>query len=682
MKKLKNYAAGSWVEGEGAGVDLLNAVTGEKIGEATSKGIDFKRMLEYARTKGGSALRKMTFHERGRMLKAMAMHLNDKKADFYKLSYATGATKADSWIDIDGGIGTTFVFASKGRRELPDETFLVEGDPEIISKGGTFIGQHIMVPLEGAAVHINAFNFPVWGMLEKMAPTLLAGVPCIIKPATVTSYLTQMVVEEIIKSGILPEGALQLICGSAGDILDYVTMQDVVTFTGSAATGKMLKTHPNIIENSTRFNMETDSLNFSILGHDATPDTEEFKLFIKEVAREMTVKSGQKCTAIRRTMVPENLTEPVINALTERLKGVVLGDPQQEGVRMGPLASRGQVEEVKSSVKKLLNSSQLVYGDLEEFEIASGDRERGAFMASLLLYCPNPLGSKEPHDIEAFGPVSTVMPYKNTDEAIELAKRGQGSLVGSIFTADDDFAKQMVLGTASHHGRIMILNAKSAAESTGHGSPLAHLIHGGPGRAGGGEEMGGIRGVKHFMQRTALQGSPTTLSKITNTYLPKADQKEDIIHPFRKYFEELEIGETLITHKRTVTETDIVNFANISGDNFYAHMDVTSLDGSIFEQRVAHGYFILSAAAGLFVDPKKGPVLANYGLDECRFLKPVYVGATIGVKLTVKEKTKKEPREGEQPQGVVKWLVDVYDETGETVALATILTLVARKEDN
>jgi oxepin-CoA hydrolase / 3-oxo-5,6-dehydrosuberyl-CoA semialdehyde dehydrogenase len=678
MKKLMNYASGAWVEGDGPGVDLLNAVTGEKIGEATSKGIDFKGMLEHARAKGGPALRKMTFHERGRMIKALAMYLNDKKADFYKLSYATGATKADSWIDIDGGIGTTFVFASKGRRELPDETFLVEGNPEIISKGGTFIGQHIMVPLEGAAIHINAFNFPVWGMLEKMAPALLAGVPCIIKPATITCYLTQIVVEEIIKSGILPEGALQLICGSAGDILDHVTMQDVVTFTGSANTGKMLKTHPNIIEHSTRFNMETDSLNFSILGPDATPDTEEFKLFIKEVTREITVKAGQKCTAIRRTMVPENLSESVINALTERLKGVVLGDPQQEGVRMGPLASRGQVEEVKSSVKKLLNSSQLVYGDLEEFEIASGDKERGAFLASLLLYCTNPLGSKEPHDVEAFGPVSTVMPYKNIDEAIELTKRGQGSLVGSIITADDDFAKEMVLGTASHHGRILILNSKSAAESTGHGSPLAHLIHGGPGRAGGGEEMGGIRGVKHYMQRTALQGSPTTLSKITNTYLPKAEQKEDVIHPFRKYFEELEIGETLISHKRTVTETDIVNFANISGDNFYAHMDVTSLEGTIFEQRVAHGYFVLSAAAGLFVDPKKGPVLANYGLDECRFIKPVYVGATIGVRLTVKEKTKKEPREGEQLQGVVKWLVDVYDETGETVALATILTLVAR----
>lgn len=681
MNKLKNYAAGTWIEGEGPGVDLLNAVTGEKIGEATSRGLDFKNMLQYARQKGGPALRKMTFHERGRMIKALALHLNEKKADFHKLSYATGATKADSWVDIDGGIATTFVFASKGRRELPDETFLVEGNPEIISKGGTFIGQHIMVPLEGVAVHINAFNFPVWGMLEKMAPTLLAGVPCIIKPATVTSYLTQIVVEEIIRSGILPEGALQLICGSAGDILDHVTMQDVVTFTGSASTGKKLRIHPNIIEHNVRFNMETDSLNFSILGPDATPDTEEFKIFIKEVAREMTLKAGQRCTAIRRTLVPENLSEAVINALTERLKGVVLGDPQQEGVRMGPLASRGQVEEVKSNVRKLLNSSQLVYGDLEEFEIASGDKERGAFLASLLLYCPNPFGSTEPHAVEAFGPVSTVMPYKNIDEAIELAKRGQGSLVGSIITADDEFARKMVLGTASHHGRILILNSKSAAESTGHGSPLAHLVHGGPGRAGGGEEMGGIRGVKHYMQRTALQGSPTTLTKITNTYLPKAEQKEDVIHPFRKYFEELEIGETLITHKRTVTETDIVNFANISGDNFYAHMDVTSLDGTIFEQRVAHGYFVLSAAAGLFVDPKKGPVLANYGLDECRFIKPVYVGATIGVKLTVKEKTKKEPREGEQPQGVVKWLVDVYDETGETVALATILTLVARKSN-
>ena len=677
--KLKNFAEGKWVEGQGTGAALFNAVTGEQIGEASSKGLDFKRMLEYARNIGGPALRKMTFHERARMIKALALYLTEKKKLFYALSASTGATKADSWIDIEGGIGNLFVYASKGRRELPDETFYVDGNPEAISKAGTFIGHHICVPMEGCAIHINAFNFPCWGMLEKIAVNFLAGVPAIVKPATVTSYLTELMVREIVASGILPPGALQLICGSAGDLLDHVTEQDVVTFTGSASTGKMLKIHPAIVENSVRFNMEADSLNCSILGKDATPDTEEFKLFIKEVAREMTVKAGQKCTAIRRTIVPENLTEAVIKALSERLKTTILGDPSVEGVRMGPLASRGQVEDVKAAVGKLLRSCEIAYGSNDDFEVMGGSKEKGAFMPSMLLYCNDPFNKLEPHQVEAFGPVSTIMSYKTTEEAAILAKMGRGSLVCSVITADDNFAKDIVLNTAAMHGRIVIINKDCAGESTGHGSPMPHLVHGGPGRAGGGEEMGGIRGVFHFMQRTAIQGSPTTLTRITNTYLKGAEQKEDIIHPFRKYFDDLEIGETLITHKRTVTETDIVNFANISGDNFYAHMDVTSLGGSIFESRVAHGYFVISAAAGLFVDPKKGPVLANYGLDELRFIKPVYVGATIGVRLTCKEKTLKEKREGEPAQGVVKWLVDVYDETGETVALATILTLVAKK---
>ncbi len=677
--KLKNYTNGEWTEGSDKGTALYHAVTGEHLFNASTKGIDFKAMLAYGRTKG-SALRKMTFHERARMLKALALHLNEKKKDFYALSAATGATKADSWIDIDGGIGNLFVYASKGRRELPDQPFSVDGNMENISKGGTFVGHHICVPMEGVAIHINAFNFPVWGMLEKIAVNLLAGVPAIVKPATVTSFLTEMVTKEIIASKILPEGALQLLCGSVGDLLDHVTSQDIVTFTGSAQTGKMLKTHPAVIENSVRFNMEADSLNCSVLGTDCTPDTEEFKLFIKEVTREMTVKAGQKCTAIRRIIVPYNLVEAVSNELKERLRKNIIGDPALEGVRMGPLASKMQVIDVKNKVKELMSVCEVMYGDLNKVETTGADSERGAFMSSMLLYCNEPLAKRQPHDVEAFGPVSTLMPYKNVEEAIELAKMGRGSLVGSVITADDNFASEFVLGSACMHGRIVIINRHCAGESTGHGSPLAHLVHGGPGRAGGGEEMGGIRGVKHYMQRTALQGSPTTLTKIMNTYLPGAERKEDVIHPFRKYFEEINIGDSLITHKRTVTEADIVNFAGISGDFFYAHTDETSLEGSIFERRVAHGYFIIAAAAGLFVDPKKGPVLANYGLDNLRFTQPVYVGDTIQVYLTCKTKTKKENKEGQIPQGVVEWYVEVKNQRAEIVAIETVLTLVACKE--
>jgi oxepin-CoA hydrolase / 3-oxo-5,6-dehydrosuberyl-CoA semialdehyde dehydrogenase len=677
--KLKSYVKGEWVEGSDAGAALYHAVTGEHLFNASTKGVDFKGMVDYAHSKGG-ALRKMTFHERARMLKALALYLNELKKDFYALSAATGATKTDSWIDIDGGIGNLFVYASKGRRELPDETFSIDGNMEMISKGGSFVGHHICVPMEGVAIHINAFNFPVWGMLEKIAVNLLAGVPAIVKPATVTSFLTELVTKEIIASKILPEGALQLLCGGVGDLLDHVGPQDVITFTGSAHTGKMLKIHPAIIENSVRFNMESDSLNCSVLGTDCTPDTEEFKLFIKEVTREMTVKAGQKCTAIRRIIVPENLMDAVSAALKDRLKSNVIGDPAVEGVRMGPLASRSQVADVKKNVKELMTACEVVYGDLDKVEAVGADSERGAFISSMLLYCNEPFKTRQPHEVEAFGPVSTLMPYKTAGEAAELAKMGRGSLVGSVFTADDNFAREVVLGSASMHGRMLIVNRHCAAESTGHGSPLAHLVHGGPGRAGGGEEMGGIRGVKHYMQRTALQGSPTTLTRIMNTYLPGGERKEYVIHPFRKYFEEINVGDALITHKRTVTEADIVNFAGISGDFFYAHTDETSLEGSIFEKRVAHGYFIIAAAAGLFVDPKKGPVLANYGLDNLRFTQPVYVGDTIQVYLTCKTKMKKDNREGQIPQGVVEWYVEVKNQRGETVAIETVLTLVACKQ--
>tara|TARA_B100001093_G_scaffold478517_2_gene506762 strand:+ start:5348 stop:7396 length:2049 start_codon:yes stop_codon:yes gene_type:complete len=679
---LKNYALGKWTAGEGEGQALYNAITGAKIAETSSKGLDFGEMMDYAREVGGLTLRKMTFHERGRMLKALALHLISIKDKFYALSAQTGATKLDSWIDIEGGIGNLFAYASL-RKQFPDETFYVDGETAPLSKGGSFIGQHICVPKQGVAIHINAFNFPIWGMLEKISVNLLAGVPAIVKPATVTCYLTELMVKEIIDTGILPEGSLQLICGSARGILDKVTSQDVVTFTGSASTGRMLKAHENIVNESVPFNMEADSLNCCVLGDDVNPDDIEFDIFIKEVQKEMTVKAGQKCTAIRRIIVPANKVEDVQIALGKRLAKTTLGDPSVEGVRMGSLAGLEQREEVKEKVLELSKSQEIVYGDLNHFDVVGGDKEKGAFLAPIVFLNGDPFTKTDCHNIEAFGPVSTIMPYNNIEEAIELAKMGKGSLVCSIITTDDSIAKEFVMGAAANHGRILILNANCAKESTGHGSPMPMLTHGGPGRAGGGEEMGGKRGVMHYLQRTAVQGHPTSITKVTNVFQYGAAQTENDVHVFRKYFEELEIGETVFTQKRTITEGDIVNFANVSWDHFYAHTDVTSLDGTIFEERVAHGYFILSAAAGLFVDAKKGPVLLNYGLEECRFVKPVYVGATIGVRFTVKEKVNQEKRSEEDiAKGIVKFLVDVYDETGETVAIATILTMVKKLDQS
>ena len=571
--RLQSYTEGKWFEGKGKGNNLFNAVTGEKVAEITSEGLNFKGMLEYARKSGGPKLRKMTFHERARMLKALAQYLMNRKDEFYEISAATGATKFDSWLDIEGGIGTLFVFSSKGRRELPDEPFYIDGNMEMISKGGTFVGRHICVPLEGAGIHINAFNFPCWGMLEKVGPTLLAGVPAIVKPASATAYVAERMVHAIIESKILPEGALQLICGGVGDLFEHLTEQDAVTFTGSASTGLKLKQHPKVVQNAVRFNLEADSLNYSILGPDAKPGTEEFDLFVKEVSKEVTTKAGQRCTAIRRTIVPKKMTSDVLNALQERLAKIKLGDPAVEGVRMGPLANRDQVQEVKERVADLAKAGELVYGNPDDFEIDGGDKEKGAFFPAVLLYCDQPFKRSEPHNIEAFGPVTTVMPYDNIEEVIELAKMGKGSLCGSLFTADNEVTKEIVMGTGAYHGRIMIVNKDCAKESTGHGSPLPHLVHGGPGRAGGGEEMGGIRGVLHYMQRTALQGSPTTLSHVCNEWMKGAEQITDNIHPFRKYFNELKIGDTYLTPRRTVTEADIVNFAGISGDHFYAHMD-------------------------------------------------------------------------------------------------------------
>ncbi len=678
MQKLQNYAAGQWVEGNGKSTTLYNSITGEAIYEADSSGLDFGIMMDYARKVGGPALRKMTFHDRGRMLKALALHLMTKKDEFYNVSWATGATKVDSWIDIEGGIGNLFAYASL-RKSFPDETYYVDGEAAKLSKNGTFIGHHICVPKEGVAIHINAYNFPVWGMLEKVAVNFLAGVPAIVKPATVTSFLTEVVVKEIIKSKILPEGALQLICGSANGILDHVGNQDVVTFTGSASTGMKLKAHPKVISESVPFNLEADSLNASVLGPDAVPGTPEFELFVKEVTKEITVKAGQKCTAVRRIIVPRNLVEDVQIELGKRLAKTLIGDPNFEGVRMGALAGKDQLQDVIDNVNLLSRTQEIVFGSIDKVDVLGADASKGSFMSPILFLNKDPFKNLDCHNIEAFGPVSTLLPYDTIEEAVELTKLGKGSLVCSIVTADNKVARDFVIAAASHHGRILVLNADCAKESTGHGSPMPLLTHGGPGRAGGGEEMGGKRGVMHYMQRTAIQGSPTTITAVTNQFQVGANQIEKDVHVFRKHFEEIEIGETVFTAKRTVTEADIVNFSNVSWDHFYAHTDATSLDDTIFTGRVAHGYFILSAAAGLFVDAKKGPVLLNYGLEECRFTKPVYPGMTIGVKLTAKEKVDQEKRsEDDIAKGIVKFLVDVYDETGETVAIATILTMVKK----
>jgi oxepin-CoA hydrolase/3-oxo-5,6-dehydrosuberyl-CoA semialdehyde dehydrogenase len=650
---IESYACGAWTPGNDDGVEVRNAINGEAIGRVSSQGLDFAEMLNYGRRHGGSALRQMAIHDRANMLKALAKHLLDKKEAFYAISAKTGATRADGWVDIEGGIGTVFAYSGIARRELPNETFAVEGNIEQLSAKGSFLGRHILTAKHGVSLHINAFNFPCWGMLEKIAPSLIAGVPVIVKPATVSSYLTEAMAREIIASGILPEGALQLICGRTGDIFDHLNEQDSVTFTGSASTGRLLKGHPNIVANSIPFNMEA-----------------------------VTVKAGQKCTAIRRAIVPQEYVEAVIDALKARLDKTPVGDPAAEGVRMGALVGTDQVEDVWAAVDKLADSSDIVHGGERDFEVVGADRQKGAFFPSTLLYCDRPFETDSVHSVEAFGPVSTIMPYKDEAEAIELARMGRGSLVGSLVTADDDEAARIVLGIAAWHGRILVLNSDCAKESTGHGSPLAPLVHGGPGRAGGGEELGGSRAIKHYMQRTAIQGSPDTLTAITRQFTTGATAKIGPVHPFRKTFDELEIGETLITHRRTVTEADIVNFGCISGDHFYAHFDELAAKDSLFGKRVAHGYFIISAAAGMFVDPAPGPVLANYGLENLRFVEPVGIGDTIQVRLTVKEKIRKAKRpDQDRTTGVVVWDVEVKNQKDETVAIYDILTLVERADD-
>jgi oxepin-CoA hydrolase / 3-oxo-5,6-dehydrosuberyl-CoA semialdehyde dehydrogenase len=672
--KLRSYVEGAWYEAPGGFTEVASAVDGRTVALVSSQGIDFGRVVDYARTVGGSALRAMTFHERADAIKRLALHLDDCKERFYQLSFETGATRKDSWTDIDGGIITLRSFASKARRELPDSRVAVEGALEPLSKGGTFAGRHIMTPLRGAAVHINAYNFPSWGMLEKLAPAIIAGVPAIVKPATQSAYVAHAVFEEIIASGILPEGSVQFIAGSLGDLLERLTGQDVVSFTGSASTAVKLQRIPAIAENSVRFIAERDSLNAAILGADVREGDPEFDLFVKEVAREITTKAGQRCTCIRRAIVPRGMMDRVQSALVTRLDRAVLGDPRNEKVTMGALVSCSQRNDVLSAVKELAKEAVIVYGDLDAPpHLIDADAKTGAFLSPIVLRSDRPLHAKRVHSVEAFGPVTTLMAYDTTEEAIEIANRGEGSLVASIFSYDTTTADALVLGIAPFHGRVLVVDRDDAKEQTGHGSPLAPLVHGGPGRAGGGEEMGGVRGVFHYMQRTAVQATPQRLATVSGVWNPGATELVADGHPFERAFEELRIGETFNTKTREITLEDIERFAHFTGDEFYAHMDEAAAQASpFFDGRVAHGYLVLSFAAGLFVRSELGPVLANYGLENLRFLTPVYPGDTMRVRLTVKEKRPRKPE-----YGGVRWSVTVFNQKDEIVATYDLLTMNA-----
>jgi oxepin-CoA hydrolase/3-oxo-5,6-dehydrosuberyl-CoA semialdehyde dehydrogenase len=672
---LRSHVLGDWHTPTTEGRPLFDAVTGEEVARISSDGVDFGATLDYGRRAGGPALRELTFHQRAALLKALGQHLREHRDELYAVSARTGATLGDSKFDVDGGIGVLLAYASKAKRELPNDTVHVDGDVEPLGRGGTFLGQHIATPLHGVAVQVNAFNFPVWGPLEKFAPAFLAGVPSLIKPASPTAFLTAKLVELIVDSGLLPAGTLQFVAGGVGDLFDHLTGQDLVSFTGSASTAQTLRTHPGIVRNAVRFTAEADSLNLSALGPDATPGTDEFDLFVNGLVAEMTVKAGQKCTAIRRAFVPEQHVDAVVEAVSAKLAEITIGNPASEGVRMGALASLDQREEVRRSVKALADAGRIVFGDPDRVDVLDADPDRGAFISPMLLV--GDPERAEPHEVEAFGPVSTILPYSSTTQLIDYAARGQGSLAGSIVTADTAFAREVVLGAAPWHGRLLVLNSRDAKESTGHGSPMPQLVHGGPGRAGGGEEMGGIRGVLHHMQRTAIQADPDTLAAITGRWVTGAERHETDVHPFRKHLEELKPGDTLVAGPRTVTQADVEHFAEFTGDTFYAHMDAEAAAANpLFGERVAHGYLIVSFAAGLFVDPAPGPVLANFGVDNLRFLTPVKFGDELTVTLTCKQLT---PRES-AGYGEVRWDADVTRQDGQSVARYDVLTLVAKKE--
>jgi oxepin-CoA hydrolase/3-oxo-5,6-dehydrosuberyl-CoA semialdehyde dehydrogenase len=670
---LESYAAGAWFRATDEGKPLHDAATGEEVARISASGLDLSAMVDHARTVGGPAIRALTFHERAGILKAVAKHLGEDKDELYALSARTGATLRDSQVDIDGGIGTVFSYAGKGTRELPNDTVILDGATEQLGKTGAFLGQHIWTSRPGVAVQINAFNFPVWGMLEKLAPAFLAGLPTIVKPASQTAYLTELVVRRIIDSGLMPEGSLQLLCGSPEGLLDQLGAQDSIAFTGSAATGATLRQHPSVLHGGLQLGVEADSLNCSILGPDVTTDSPEFDLYVKGVVAEMTVKAGQKCTAIRRAIVPTAIADEVVAAISARLAKMTVGNPANPDVRMGALASIGQRDEVRKAVQTLRASAEIVYGDPDRVEVVDADAETGAFMSPILLRAT--VGAAEPHEVEAFGPVSTVLTYDSLDEAIALAARGQGSLAGSLVTHDPAVARAVTLGLAPWHGRILVLDRDAAPESTGHGSPLPVLVHGGPGRAGGGEELGGIRGVLHHMQRSAIQASPDMLTAITGQWIKGSKQTLDDVHPFRKSLAELRIGDTIRSASRTVSLADISHFAEFTGDTFYAHTDPEAAAANpLFGGIVAHGYLVVSLAAGLFVEPNPGPVLANFGVDNLRFLTPVKAGDSIDVTLTVKQIT---PRNSAD-YGEVRWDAVVANADGKPVATYDVLTLVAK----
>jgi oxepin-CoA hydrolase/3-oxo-5,6-dehydrosuberyl-CoA semialdehyde dehydrogenase len=676
---LQSHIAGQWI-GREPGSALASALTGRTVFHAHADRLDFAAAVAHARTAGVPGLLALDFQQRAQRLKALAGYLTERKELLYAISAHTGATRNDSWIDIEGGAGTLAAYASVGVNELPSGNLVHEGPAIPLGRKGGFAGTHILVPRRGLAVHINAFNFPIWGLLEKFAPTFLAGMPCIAKPATATSYLTEAVVRLMLDSGLLPEGSLQLVIGGVGDLLDRLDGQDVVTFTGSAATAAQLRAHPNVLRQGIPFNAEADSLNCAILAPDVTPDDEEFDLFVKEVHREMTVKAGQKCTAIRRAIVPRRHLDAVASRLRERLAKTVVGDPAIEGVKMGALASLAQQRDVAERVAELARGNRVLFGAGDGFAPRGEGLGGGAFFAPTLLLCETPHANDAVHDIEAFGPVSTLMPYDDDpEEALALAARGRGSLVGTLVTKDPAMAARILPRAAASHGRLLVLDREAAVESTGHGSPLPMLKHGGPGRAGGGEELGGVRAVKHYLQRAAVQGSPSMLAAVTGEYVRGARVSESALHPFRKHFEELAVGDSLLTHRRTVTEADIVNFGGMSGDYFYMHFDEVAAKDTQFGKRIAHGYFVLSAAAGLFVSPGVGPVLANYGLDTLRFVKPVGIGDTIQARLTCKRKIDKPAKKDQAPQGVVAWDVQVMNQHGELVASYDILTLVLKR---
>ncbi len=677
--QLQSFIAGRWL-GESPAQILHSAVNGRAVASTHAEAIDFGEALDHARQQGLPGLLALDFQQRAARLKALAKYLTEHKETLYAISAHTGATRADSWIDIEGGSGTLFTYASIGTNEFPSSNLLHEGPAFALGKQGRFAGSHILVPRGGVAVHINAFNFPVWGMLEKFAPSFLAGMPCIVKPATATSYLAEAAVRLIQQSGLLPAGSLQLVIGGTGDLLDRLQPQDVVTFTGSADTAARLRVHPNLVANAIPFNAEADSLNCAILGPDVGADDEEFELFVKEVAREMTTKAGQKCTAIRRAIVPRQQVDAVAERLAARLRKIVVGDPALESVRMGPLASRDQQRDVEQRLALLKQGADILLGAGTAFQPQGEGVAEGAFFAPTLLLARDTAAGSPVHEVEAFGPVSTLLPYDDLDEALALAARGRGSLVASLVTRTPAVAARVIPAAAAWHGRLLVLDRESAPESTGHGSPLPQLKHGGPGRAGGGEELGGARAVKHYLQRSAVQGSPTMLAAVVGEHVRGAQVRESDIHPFRHYFEDLQIGDSLSTHRRTVTEADIVNFGCLSGDHFYMHFDDISARQSPFGKRIAHGYFVLSAAAGLFVSPAPGPVLANYGLDTLRFVKPVGIGDTLRARLTCKRKIDRNKKDANgQGQGVVAWDVEVSNQDDELVASYDILTLVAKR---